>query len=82
MDYSSGMKFSTKDVDNDVSDGMNCAQTYHGAWWFRKCYDAHLNGEYLGGSHDRPACGIAWLQFKGGKYSYKIAEMKVGPGFK
>ena len=33
----------------------------------------------LRGSHDRLAHGITWLKFKGDKYSYKIAEMKVGP---
>ena len=41
------MKFTTKDVDNDIFTGINRAQKYQGAWWFRKCYDAHLNGEYL-----------------------------------
>ena len=58
---------------------LTALRNTRGAWWFRKCYDAHLNGEYLRGSHDRLAHGITWLKFKGDKYSYKTAEMKVGP---
>ena len=45
-----GMKFSTKDVDNDAYSG-SCAQIYHGAWWFEECHYSNLNGEYLGGLH-------------------------------
>ena len=32
-----GMKFSTRDRDNDChSSGSHCAQIYKGAWWFNK----------------------------------------------
>ncbi len=24
----------------------NCAEHYHGAWWFRSCFQSHLNGRY------------------------------------
>ena len=71
------MKFSTKDVDNDIL-SENCAQKWHGAWWFRRCFDVHLNGEYLEGLHSRSAEGILWKGFKGFNYSLKVAEMKVG----
>ncbi|WAR29062.1 FIBA-like protein [Mya arenaria] len=41
------MSFSTFDRDNDLYGG-NCASTYHGAWWYNKCYTyANLNGDYL-----------------------------------
>ena len=39
----SGMAFSTKDRDLDVS-WDHCAQDYRGAWWFHICHNSHLNG--------------------------------------
>ena len=72
-----GMKFSTKDVDNDISGG-NCAQKFQGAWWFRRCFHSHLNGKYIGGRNNRKWQGILWRHFKGLYYSYKVTEMKVG----
>ena len=73
------MKFSTQDVDNDGWSGGNCAEYMHGAWWFRRCSYAHLNGEYLRGRHNQYPKGILWYDFKGWEYSYKVAEMKVAP---
>ena len=73
------MKFSTQDVDNDLWSRVNCAQDYHGAWWFRACSHSHLNGEYLRGRHNQWGKGIYWFHFKGSDYSYKVAEMKVAP---
>ena len=78
LGYHNGMKFTTQDVDNDPWSG-NCAQGRHGAWWFRMCSAVHLNGEYLRGRHNQRWKGILWYQFKGGDYSYKVAEMKVAP---
>ena len=76
---SNGMKFSTQDVDNDLWSGVNCPQVYHGAWWFGRCFDAHLNGAYLRGRHNQLNKGILWSDYKGWDYSFKVAEMKVGP---
>jgi hypothetical protein len=73
-----GMKFSTQDVDNDIST-ENCAVEKNGAWWFRRCSRSHLNGEYLGGHHEHLRKGVFWVSYKGTNYSYEIAEMKVGP---
>ena len=73
------MKFTTQDVDNDVSPAKNCAQDKHGAWWFYLCNKAHLNGEYLRGRHNQYYKGILWAHSKGVYYSYKVAEMKVSP---
>ena len=74
-----GKKFTTHDVDNDLSSEVNCAQDEHGAWWFKSCSCAHLNGEYLRGRHNQGGKGILWYHFKGRIYSYEVAEMKVAP---
>ncbi|XP_003390325.2 PREDICTED: angiopoietin-related protein 1-like [Amphimedon queenslandica] len=44
-DSLNGMKFSTKDNDNDYHRG-NCAEVHHGAWWYNSCSDSNLNGLY------------------------------------
>lgn len=39
LKYHKGMKFSTFDRDNDEDESRHCAEKYHGAWWYRSCYD-------------------------------------------
>ena len=74
--HHNGMKFSTKDADND-SDGGNCAQGYHGAWWYYHCHLSNLNGRYLRGPHKSYADGVNWFTFRGHHYSLKTTEMKI-----
>eukprot|EP00105_Crassostrea_gigas_P036287 XP_019920435.1 PREDICTED: fibrinogen-like protein 1 [Crassostrea gigas] len=41
--------FSTPDKDNDNNNAPkdeNCALTFKSGWWFNKCADVNLNGEY------------------------------------
>nr|XP_006131889.1 ficolin-1-like isoform X1 [Pelodiscus sinensis]XP_014433410.1 ficolin-1-like isoform X2 [Pelodiscus sinensis] len=76
--YHKDMKFSATDRDNDLNPD-NCASTFHGAWWFRTCHEAHLNGEYLQGAHDRADHGVLWKKGLGNQYSYKLSEMKFRP---
>ncbi|OCT73835.1 hypothetical protein XELAEV_18032799mg [Xenopus laevis] len=76
MIYSNTSKFTTKDRDNDVYD-LNCANIDHGAWWYKSCYNANLNGLY----HlvqDFNIQSICWLTAKS-YYSFKFTEMKMRP---
>ncbi|KAK3084881.1 hypothetical protein FSP39_020767 [Pinctada imbricata] len=41
-----GMKFSTKDVDNDLGGGRSCAHILKGGWWFNNCEYGCLNCKY------------------------------------
>ncbi|XP_053387975.1 neurogenic locus notch homolog protein 1-like [Mercenaria mercenaria] len=40
------MHFSTFDHDKDTNSG-NCAEMYHGAWWYYSCRGTDLNGIYF-----------------------------------
>ena len=44
--YHNNMKFTTKDNDLDLDSAVNCAQQYEGAFWYRSCSAANLNGVY------------------------------------
>uniref|UniRef100_A0A8D0W1Q0 Ficolin 1 n=1 Tax=Sus scrofa TaxID=9823 RepID=A0A8D0W1Q0_PIG len=68
--------FSTKDQDNDNHSG-NCAEQYHGAWWYNACHSSNLNGRYLRGLHTSYANGVNWRSGRGYNYSYQVSEMKV-----
>ncbi|KFB49732.1 hypothetical protein ZHAS_00018386 [Anopheles sinensis] len=46
MTYNIGMKFTTKDSDNDDSSSTQCAEDRNGAWWHQSCTYANLNGPY------------------------------------
>ena len=74
--HNNGMKFTTRDNDNDNHSG-NCALIWHGAWWFNTCFDSLLNGPY----HHNPvlssSSGIIWVAWKGQYYSLKFTEMKT-----
>ena len=76
--YHNGMKFTTKDSDNDIGSG-NCAVSFHGAWWYKGCHYSNLNGKYLNGPHKSYANGVNWYAFKGYYNSMKKTEMKVRP---
>ena len=74
--YQNGMKFSTRDNDNDNRPN-SCAQRHHGAWWFNNCYHSHLNGPYHHNPVISSGIGIIWYHWKGWFYSLKFTEMKT-----
>ena len=71
-----GMLFSTRDQDNDLDNGMFCAQSYTGAWWYNGCHKSNLNGQYGDNTHGK---GINWHAWRGHTYSLKETAMKVKP---
>lgn len=50
MAYHQGRPFTTIDSDNDIALG-NCAFTHHGAWWYKNCHLANLNGKFEDNRH-------------------------------
>ncbi|XP_063797141.1 ficolin-2-like [Pseudophryne corroboree] len=78
LSYHNNRPFTTKDRDNDTHDS-NCATMFKGAWWYGKCHNSNLNGQYLRGTHTSNGDGINWKSGKGLHYSYKITEMKFRP---
>ncbi|XP_059166073.1 ficolin-2-like [Physella acuta] len=69
------MKFSTFDKDNDPDRG-NCAETYHGAWWYNGCHVSNLNGQW--GSSEF-GVGLNWHPTTFWRASATFTEMKIRP---
>ncbi|XP_023581297.1 tenascin-X isoform X3 [Trichechus manatus latirostris] len=75
MSYHSGSVFSTRDRDpNNLL--ISCAVSYRGAWWYRNCHYANLNGLY-GSTVDHQ--GVSWYHWKGFDFSVPFTEMKLRP---
>ncbi|XP_062284456.1 angiopoietin-related protein 3-like isoform X1 [Scomber scombrus] len=81
MSNHTGMRFSTKDRDNDKNQDSNCVH-YSGGWWFNACGDTNLNGRYFymrpkGRSERRK--GIQWKPSRKASYSLKFTQISVYP---
>ncbi|XP_059558287.1 tenascin-X isoform X7 [Myotis daubentonii] len=75
MSYHSGSVFSARDRDpNNLL--ISCAVSYRGAWWYRNCHYANLNGLY-GSTVDHQ--GVSWYHWKGFEFSVPFTEMKLRP---
>ncbi|KAK7090717.1 hypothetical protein V1264_010479 [Littorina saxatilis] len=78
--YQRDREFSTKDRDHDPWLKPNCAQRYHGAWWYQYCHRSNLNGDYKTNSSAPNFDGVSWITFGGSNaYSMKFTEMKIRP---
>uniref|UniRef100_A0A667X5V8 Tenascin N n=1 Tax=Myripristis murdjan TaxID=586833 RepID=A0A667X5V8_9TELE len=75
MTYHQGRPWSTVDSDNDIALG-NCALTHRGAWWYKNCHLANLNGKW---GDNRHSTGVNWEPWKGHLTSLDFTEMKIRP---
>lgn len=50
MTYHQGQSWTTVDSDNDIA-LSNCALSHHGAWWYKNCHLANLNGNWGDNRH-------------------------------
>ncbi|XP_052815024.1 ficolin-2-like [Mya arenaria] len=73
LSFHNNRQFSTKDRDNDATSG-DCADLYHGGWWYKNCHDANLNGDYGNTAY---AEGLVWKQWAGYYVSMSRSEMKI-----
>ena len=82
LNFQNGMRFTTKDTDNDIHTTNNCAHSHKGAWWYRNCHESNLNGRYLGRTPAKDAYGVSWYPWRGYGYSLKTVTMKIRPTYK
>ena len=75
LDWHNGMKFTTRDNDNDQWVN-NCGWRYVGGWWFNSCFYSYLNGRYQHKPSVSHGNGTIWYAWKGWYYSLKFTEMK------
>ena len=73
-----GMKFSTKEVDNDIAPNLNCAVQAGGSggWWYSNCHYSAVNGQYRKQGSSRPK-GLTWYTLTGRHGSLKAVQMKI-----
>ncbi|KAF7652962.1 hypothetical protein LDENG_00088900 [Lucifuga dentata] len=75
MTYHQGRPWTSVDSDNDIALG-NCALTHRGAWWYKNCHLANLNGKW---GDSRHSMGVNWEPWKGHLTSLDFTEMKIRP---
>ncbi|KAM3604333.1 uncharacterized protein V6R79_009606 [Siganus canaliculatus] len=75
MTYHQGRPWTTIDSDNDIA-LSNCALTHRGAWWYKNCHLANLNGNW---GDNRHSMGVNWKPWKGHLLSLDFTEMKIRP---
>ena len=77
LDYQNGMKFTTKDHDQDYYEG-NCASFNTGAFWYRACHAVNLNGVFPPDNLEKPYY-ISWklLPTNFGRIIFSEMKMRI-----
>ncbi|XP_037120107.1 fibrinogen C domain-containing protein 1-like [Syngnathus acus] len=77
--WHSGMKFSTKDRDQDSQNSGSCANERKGAWWYRDCANCNLNGLYKATGTCNTSNAV-WYELGPSFYTcLRFVEMKIRP---
>ncbi|KFM82353.1 Techylectin-5A, partial [Stegodyphus mimosarum] len=76
MAFHNNQKFSTKDRKNDNYGSASCAAHRKGAWWYKDCSQANLNGLYLRNVSNHT--GVLWEKFRN-LQSLKSSEIMIRP---
>ncbi|XP_048768000.2 fibrinogen-like protein A [Ostrea edulis] len=77
LSYHNGMKYSTKDQDNDKYH-RQCTTMRKGAWWHKSCNYSNLNGMYAN-SAVVDVKYMYWVHFGNQRQSLKRASMMIRP---
>lgn len=80
MTYHQGQSWTTVDSDNDIA-LSNCALSHRGAWWYKNCHLANLNGNWGDNRHSMVSHSVMgadpapWADIGGQVFSFfdKIA---------
>ena len=76
LEYNNGMKFSTKDVDNDLY-GKSCAIEGSGPWWYTLCTYTALNSIFPVDSTVTNLTVMHWYHFANDFKAITFSEMKI-----
>jgi len=69
LDSANGKSFTSRDYDNDLHSGINCADKL-GGWWHNSCGHLRLNGQY----------NYAYTMYLNGNWhALQFVEMKIRP---
>lgn len=82
MTYHQGRPWTTIDLDNDVA-LSNCALAHRGAWWYKNCHLANLNGNWGDNRHSMvssPTWVCVWKE-PGGRSAGRTCRSGGGGGF-
>ena len=75
FNLNNGMKFSTKDKDQD-NGGGECASKFDGGWWYTDCFNAKFTGSDFDETHEMGQ-GIHWDSLISADNSMKKVSMKL-----
>ncbi|XP_064614099.1 fibrinogen C domain-containing protein 1-like [Liolophura sinensis] len=78
--WHNGLEFSTYDRDKDYNK-VNCAASYHGAWWYHGCHNSNLNGLYVHVKEksQENTSSVTWYHWSSKYLPLQFSEMKIRP---